>query len=210
MGLEQQLDAFLGAVVSKNAVAAKWLSLGTTDFTAIEAFDDVALPKELRQLWSRFNGMTVPESTLLEFTWLDGIFCYLSVADAAIEYQTALELWDQDQDFEAYWPRAFVPIGTPGDGSRLLVNCLDGSPTYGSVYELFHGLGVSRISASLSRYFETLNACLKEGAISFTGEGEVSLDFDAFALIGKQYNPRCDRFDETCSKAPKAPLSLPQ
>ncbi|MDJ0614997.1 MAG: SMI1/KNR4 family protein, partial [Rhizobiaceae bacterium] len=179
----------------QKAQVLSWVRPGTNDFSAFDAVDTVSLPEELRQLWSSFNGMSVPEGTLLQYTWLDGTFSYLGVEEAARDFDSSTELWEQDQDFEDYWPKAFVPIGTPGDGSRLLVNCLAGSPTYGSVYELFHGIGVSRMSASLSQYFMTLNACKANGAVTVTDDGKVSIDFDAFQKIGRRMNPGCDHFE---------------
>ncbi len=195
LALEEEIRAFLEVIASQNAQAVSWICPGTNDFSAFDAIDNVSLPEELRQLWSSFNGMSVPEGTLLQYTWLDGTFSYLGVEESARDFGMSIALWEQDQDFEAYWPKAFVPIGTPGDGSRLLVNCLAGSPTFGSVYELFHGIGVSRMSASLSQYFKTLNTCQATGALTVTDDGEVSIDFDAFKRIGRQMNPGCDHFD---------------
>ncbi|MDA7428200.1 hypothetical protein PGB28_07000 [Primorskyibacter aestuariivivens] len=139
--------------------------------------------------------MSVPAGTLLQYTWLDGTFCYLGVEEASLDYEMSSRTREQDHSFENYWPSAFIPIGTPGEGSRLLVNSLEGSATYGSVYELTYVEGVSRISASLSQYFETLNACIANGALTVTEDGEVCIEFDGFRSIGRRMNPGCDYFD---------------
>ena len=195
MALEQAIREYLDAISTQNARAPSWVRPGTDDISAFDAVDVVSLPEELRQLWSSFNGMSVPEGTLLQFTWLDGTYEYFSVEEAAQDFEVSVDLWAKDQDFKKYWPIGFVPLGTPGDGSRLLVNCLASSPTYGSVYDLLHGVGVSRISGSLSQYFKTLNACLASSALTVADDGEVSVDIDAYRKIGRQMNPGCDHFD---------------
>lgn len=195
MSLDGELRTFVEAITSQKAQAVNWIRTGTKDLSSFASFDMVTLPAELCELWSMIDGMSVPDDTLMQYTWLDGTFCYFCVEEAAHDYEVSLGLWEQDQYLKDYWPQAFVPIGTPGDGSRLLVNCLASSPTYGSVYELFHGEGISRISESLSQYFKTLNACLANGALTVTHDGEVAVDFDAFYNIGRQMNPGCDHFD---------------
>lgn len=193
--LEQELRAFLDALGSQNPKALSWLRPGTDDFSAFDEIDTIALPDDLRQLWSIFDGMSVPEGTLMQYTCLDGTFSYLSVEEAAEDFEVSVDLWEKDQEFENYWPKGFVPIGTPGDGSRLLVNCLAGSSTFGSVYELLHGIGVSRMAVSLSQYFKTLNAFLASGALSVANDGEVLVDFDSCQKIGRHMNPGCNHYD---------------
>ncbi|XWN33865.1 MAG: SMI1/KNR4 family protein [Devosia sp.] len=199
--LEQHLEAYLGKIRAAGWRAFVWLNPGTNDFTAFDAFHAVTLHPELRQLWAQFDGMTIPDGTLQHLTLLDGQFTYNSVAEASKDYRGTLEFWEQEPDFRTYWPQGFVPLGTPGDGSRLLVNCRAGSPTYGGVYDLFHGTGVTRMSASLSRYFATLSAGFDEGVITVTPEGDVEIDFDAIRVVGKNMNPGCDAFNEDLPSA---------
>lgn len=202
--LEQQLIVFLGKVRHAGATTAEWLNPGTNNFAGFDSVDAVTLHPDLQKLWKHFNGITCPDGTHLEYTWLDGQFAYFSVLEALEDYQVSVPLWKQQADFENYWPQGFVPIGTPGDGSRLLVNCRASSPTYGSVYVLMHGDGVSRMATSLTRYFQTLNVGFDENAIVVTEQGEISYDFDAMREIGMRINPGCDGFD---SKLPTASFS---
>ncbi|MEJ8562341.1 SMI1/KNR4 family protein [Yoonia sp. GPGPB17] len=200
----KQLEDFVSALRSANAIATTWLVPSRQLEPTFHGFAEVSLPDDLIASWSLFNGMTVPPETPLEQTWLDGQFLYLSFDSAGEDYRLAKELWDEDPLFDAYWPNGFVPIGTPGDGSRLLVNCRDGSPTYGAVYELMHAVGVARLSNSLSRYCETLNQALDEGAITVSEHGLVKMEFQKFARIGAQMNPGCDGFDESIPSASEA------
>ena len=64
-----------------------------------------------------------------------------------------------------------------------------------------HGVGVARLSRSLARYFETLNAAFEAGAIFVTEAGEVDLDFEAFRDLSRHLNPHCDAFDDSLPSA---------
>lgn len=199
--LDVALNTYLDNIIGSGATLTEWLNQGSADFTAFDANQDITLHPDLKALWQRFNGMTLPDGSLLQQTWLDGQFSYFSINAAAADYQASLPLWEDDPHFEEYWPKGFVPLGTPGDGSRLLVNCRANSPTYGAVYDLIHGIGVSRMSDSLVRYFETLNACLTADVIKVTAEGDVDVDLEAMKRIGKPMNSGCDAFDDTLEAA---------
>ncbi len=192
---------YLEKLGTAGATAVDWLNPGTTDVSAVEDLGHVTLPDDLRHLWERFDGMNVPDGTLMDQGLLDGQYCYLGVAEAGRDYQVTLSLYRQEPEFETYWPKGFLPIGTPGDGSRLLINCRAGSPTFGAVYDLMHGVGVARLSNSLIRYFETLVACVDQGVIKVSRTGSVELDFSGFREVGKRMNPGCDGFDDGLAPA---------
>lgn len=199
--LQLEANKFLDHVRREGAKAVTWLNESSQGQAGFDQFPEIQLHQDLSELWQLFDGMTVPTGTLLQFGWLDGQFGYLSIAEAVEDYRISTDLWETDPDFKDYWPPAFVPLGTPGDGSRLLVNCAPESPTYGAVYELLHGVGLSRLSKNLTSYFATLNAGLSVGAIHVTPDGVIDVDLEAFNVVGASMNPGCDGFDDALPAA---------
>lgn len=153
-----------------------------------KAFDGLDIPDALERVWNTQGGVIEGEFTYDQL-WLDGTYMYLSVQEAASDYAVTLDLAAQDPAFEAYWPLGFVPIATPGDGSRLLVDCRPREMTNGQVLELFHGLGVSPLSCDLDQYFATIFAMMHEGGIYVTQDGELEYDEDQAPRIGRRLNP---------------------
>ncbi len=166
--------------------------------------EGVKLPDDLLAFWRVYDGCAAGDR-VLEQEWMDGVFMYFSATDARADYDICLPLWADDPDFLAYWPPRFVPVATPGDGSRLLVNCDAASPTYGAVYDLFHGVGVSKCAASLAQHFGTRNALFDAGIISVTPEGLVSFDFEADTSLAQKMNPGCNHWDTSLPSCFEAP-----
>jgi hypothetical protein len=199
--LEIYLNSYLAKLEKKGASVADWISDGRALECDFNAFPEVSLPEDLVKFWGVMNGISEPEGTTYEHIWIDGQFVYFSIDQSVNDYRITKELIVKDPKMADYWPIGFVPIGTPGDGSRLLVNCIKDSPTYGAVYELFHGDGVSRLSATLSDYFKMLDELFDCGTISVLESGEVELNFDEYHEKGREMNPRCDGFDDTIQPA---------
>jgi hypothetical protein len=188
------VPAYLDAIREGGAKVSGWLRPGTPDALSLlnEHLPELAPPGELAALWACFDGIEGPEEATLADLWLDGAFRFYSVGQAINDYRVCYELWAADPAFEDYWPKGFLPIATPGDGSRLLVNCIKDSATHGSVYELLHGSGVTRSSASIGRYFETAKAWLAGGALKVNEAGQLDIDFAAAGQIARGMNPDCD------------------
>jgi hypothetical protein len=128
---------------------------------------------------------------------LDGTFGYFSAQHAVEDYKTSEKLWATEPEFEDYLPRGFLPIGSPGDGSRLLVNCRKDSPTYGGVYELSHGIGLSRHADSLNSYFSTIFELFDKGAIFVDQSGSIDFNEDEANTIAAKRNPDCDAYNDS-------------
>ena len=204
--------SYLDAIRASGAKVAGWLRPGTPDALSLlnAHIPELAPPGELAQLWACFDGIEGPESATLGELWLDGAFRFFSVAEAISDYHVCYELWAADPSFEDYWPKGFLPLATPGDGSRLLVNCLADSPTYGSVYELLHGSGVSRSAASVGRYFETASAWLSGGALKVNEAGQLDIDFAAAGEIARTMNPDCDSWGSAVAQTETTRDSTPR
>lgn len=164
------------------------------------AFPDLTFPEDIIALWRTFDGVAPPRNAQLGDVWFDGMFYLTSEAEAVEDYRVALSAQEQ-AGFGDYWPVGFFPIGTPGDGSRLLVNCIPGSPTHGALYELIEAEGLVRYASSLTRYFETLLACLDEGALRVNFHGQVDPDFERMREIAHEMNPGCDAWDDDMTPA---------
>jgi hypothetical protein len=185
--------AYLDAIREGGAKVSAWLRPGTPDALSLlnEHLPELAPPGELAALWACFDGIDAPEDALVNDAWLDGAFRFYSVGQAINDYRVCYDLWAADPAFEDYWPKGFLPIATPGDGSRLLVDCIKDSPTHGNVFELLHGSGVTRSSASVGRYFETVGAWLAGGALK-VNDGQLFIDFAAASEIARGMNPDCN------------------
>lgn len=197
--LEHHLESYLTKLKQSNARVTNWLSDGTELTDEFAVFPEISIPEDLHTFWANLNGVSEPQDTTLEYLWLDGQFMFYSIDQSLSDYKITLNLINDDPEFAKYWPIGFLPIGTPGDGSRLLVNCVHGSPTYGSVYELFHGDGISRLTKSLSKYFLMLDQLFDSGTIKVLESGEIEIDFDEYREKGRDMNPGCDRFDDNIS-----------
>jgi hypothetical protein len=197
---------FLDRVRSMGAVAANYVRPPYEgDVRAIFAdIEGVHLPDDLVALWQTFDGCEQHQATLGE-QWLDGVFVYLGAEAAREDYAISEPMWAEDPSFADYMPQRFIAVATPGDGSRLMVNCDAASPTHGAVYELFHGVGLSKRSFSLARHFETLNAMLNEGSLTCDAGGMMQMDFDAARPVGKAMNPGCNHWDNTLPTCYDAP-----
>lgn len=193
---------YVDALRRQNAKAVTFLQPGNPSAGAAIAaeFPDLDVPEDVIALWRAFNGVAPTGETPLGDVWLDGVFYFYAEAEAIEDYRGALTLQDQEE-FRDYWPAGFFPVGSPGDGSRLLVNCIPGSPTHGSVYELIHGDGLYRRADTLSRYFETALVWLERGATRVTFNGQVEPDFARAKTIARELNPGCDGWDDTLPPA---------
>lgn len=193
---------YVDALRRQNAKAATFLQPGNPNAGAAlrAAFPDLDVPEDVLALWRAFNGIAPSGDTPLGDLWLDGVFYFYSENEAIDDYRVSVDLQSQE-GFGEYWPLGFVAVGTPGDGSRLLVNCIPGSPTHGSVYELLHGDGLYRRAESLSRYFETVLVWLERGATRVTFNGQVEPDFARAKTIARELNPSCDGWDDTLPPA---------
>ncbi len=199
-------ETFLAGVRALGAIAATHVDAPFTgDAHAVFAdVEGVRLHEDVIALWQTFNG-TVQNDAPLGKLWLDGTFFYLGAEDSREDYRISEPMWLEDPTFAEYMPPRFIAVGSPGDGSRLMVNCDTASPTYGAVYELFHGIGVRKRSMSLARHFETLIAQLDTGALTCTQDGEMNMDFEAEKIMGQKLNPGCNHWDytlPTCQDAP--------
>lgn len=194
--------AYVDALRRLNARAVTFLKPGNANAGqgVRAAYPTLALPADVEAVWRAFNGIGPTGETPLGDIWLDGMFYLLSEAEAIDDYREALAL-QGEQGFSDYWPLGFFPVATPGDGSRLLVNCIAGSPTHGAVYELTHGVGVCRVATSLARQFEITLVCLERGAIQVTPGGQVEPDFARVSEIARELDPGCDGTDDTLPPA---------
>lgn len=194
--------AYIAALRSLNAKCVGYLRPGNLGAgTATHAaFPDLAIPDDVVEIWRAFDGVAPPGDALLGDVWLDGVYYFFSEEEAIEEYRVALSLQQQD-GFPDYWPLGFFPIASPGDGSRLVVNCIIGSPTYGHVYELLHSDGLRRYASSVPQYFETVLSWLDEGALKVNFNRQVDPDLERARLIARDLNPGCDGWDETLPPA---------
>ena len=199
--LDDFIAAYLGKLRRADAAVVGLLRPGTGDVSAFDRFDAVRLPPEVLRMWAVFDGTRTPADVTPGKTWIDGEFCLLGVKDACEAYGISCDLRQSQADFHTYLPAGFVPIGTPGEGSFLMLNARPGSPTYGAVYELFKGVGLTRASDTLTCHFETLNAAFDAGALWVGSEGYVDVDLERMSGIGRRINPGCDRYDDGLTEA---------
>lgn len=151
---------------------------------------NLVLPKDLQDFWSVVKGVENETNTTVEKTWLDGTFTYFSAEESLIDYNVWQDVCEQNLEMKDwYMPSGFLPIGSPGEGSRILVNCRKSSPTHGHVYELFHGIGLTKLSENLSQYFRTLILAFNHGLS--VKDGYVNVDESQFNKIAAMMNPGC-------------------
>jgi hypothetical protein len=84
-------------------------------------------------------------------------------------YALALET---ESDAPDYWPAGFVPFLSDGSGSYVVLNCIQGSPTYGAVYDMSEGVGCNRISSSLQGFIDGCRKELELGIRTYDEDGE--------------------------------------
>lgn len=195
------LDHYLSILTDRGAKIVSNIAPGQVLGREFADCAEIDIHPEVIALWARMNGVLDFEGQILDDLWFDGQYFYFSIGESRADYQVTLDLVADDPTIDDYFPRGFVPVGSPGDGSRLLVNCRTGSPTYGAVYDLMHGMGARRLSASLDRYFETLCAFFEHGALSVNEAGQVDIDFEKIDLIGVPMNPGCDGYDTSLTPA---------
>ncbi|MEM6307930.1 MAG: hypothetical protein AAF701_08085, partial [Pseudomonadota bacterium] len=112
--MKQALQLYLDHLRQGGVLCTSWLNHGTQDLSAFSKYTNIALHDDLKILWAHFDGMTIPEDVVLSQTWLDGTYTYFSVDQALNDYETTLALWDDSPEtFEDYWPKGFVPLGSP-------------------------------------------------------------------------------------------------
>ena len=120
--------------------------------------------------------------------WLNGFLDFLSVERAVESYQLTVNFHKSD-DWQDYWPLGFFPIVQSASDS-IVVNCIKGSPTYGWVYDMGWGYGVTSYSDCIERYFDTLCAFVREGAIFLDADGVLDFDVDKEFEIHERMNPK--------------------
>lgn len=197
------VEKYLDDLKRRGAEAVRFLNNGSQhagEKLAL-AHPELSVPPDLLTMWRVFDGLSYDQPSKCDQVWLEGAFYVLSEQEAVDDYAACLSLWADDPEFKDYWPNGFFPFAKPGDGSRLLVNCVPESSTHGAVYELFHGVGVSKSANSISDYFVTALAWLKEGATRLDDRSYVERDFEASRLIAARLNPDCDRWDDSLPPA---------
>lgn len=193
------IDAYVAELRKKGAKSASLLRPGMPDALAKlkKQLPALSPPAGLGELWKTFDGAD-GDNELLDDLWLDGTFYFFSLKEAVEDYRICDDIRANDPDFEDYWPTGYLPIATPGDGSRLLVDCVAGSETHGSVFELFHGIGIARSAASIENYFRTARAWLDEGVMTVTADGKLDIDHERASDIAQRLNPDCENWaDDT-------------
>ena len=197
-------QTYINLLKNEGATVLGFLNPSTqsVDLSKFNALD-LVVPQSLLDFWAIADGTNTDKKSTCDRIWLDGVFYYYSNTQAYEDYLRCLGLWENDETFESYWPKGFLPIATPGDGSRLLVNCRSQSPTRGHIYELFHGVGLSKHASSLSQYFKTKIAVFEANHL-FVKDGIVELDFDLADILSKHMNPGCDAYDNTLLPAYEA------
>ena len=158
-------------------------------------FPELSVPDDLYALWQETDGVDLEGDPALDALWLDGMNAFLSEEEAIDDYVMASRLQADEPEFGQYWPRGFVPVASPGEGSRLLVNCVKGSPTHGALYMLDHGVGLSRMTISLGQYFETILDWVDTNSLRINRDGVVELNLDASMKVAHTMNPGCDAWD---------------
>lgn len=191
------IDAYIAELKKRGAKSASLLRPGAPNALAKlkKELPKLSPPAALGELWATFDG-SAGENELLDDLWLDGTFFFLSVEEAIEDYRICEDIRAGDPDFEDYWPTGYLPIGTPGDGSRLLVDCAAGSATHGSVFELFHGIGVARSAASIEDYFKTARAWLDAGVLKVMPDKKLDIDHERASEIARGMNPDCENWAE--------------
>ena len=200
---ERAVRTLVKRLKEKGAEAAMRLLPGRKDGgeKLARAFPKLKIPQDVHTLWQTMDGVSLDGDPALDALWLDGMNAFLSEEEAIDDYIMAARLQSDEPDFEQYWPEGFLPVASPGEGSRLLVNCVKDSPTHGALYMLDHGVGLSRMTASLGQYFETMLDWLDTGAISVDREGVVRLNMAAAARVASTMNPDCDAWDDAMPPA---------
>ena len=151
---------------------------------------NLTIPQDLIDFWQVIKGVEPDLQTTVERTWFDGTFTYFSDQESLVDYQAWREACKKNPQMnDWYMPEGFLPIGSPGDGSRILMNCRDKSPTFGQLYELFHGIGLSKLSESLVQYFRTLLLAFGDG-LSIV-DGVVEIHEKKFKKLAAMMNPGC-------------------
>ena len=191
------LQSYLQNLSSKGAGVIDHLNEAASAniLASLDQLPHCTIPETVKDMWGVFNGTKKNEDITSGELWLDGTFRYFSVSDAIADYAISLELWQKEPEFDEYLPKGFLPIASPGDGSRLLVNCRAGSPSYGGVYELVHGNGLIKHSISLPRYFETIDAALRQGGLIVEDSHVIFVD-NIFYALAKQMNPASDAYND--------------
>lgn len=191
------IAAYVAELQKRRAKAATLLRPGMPNALARlkKELPILAPPADLGELWAVFDG-AAGDNELLDDLWLDGTFYIFSLAEAVEDYRICDDIRAGDPDFEDYWPTGYLPIATPGDGSRLLVDCVAGSPTHGSVFELFHGIGIARSAASIEAYFRTAHAWLEKGVLKVMPDGKLDIDHERASDIARGMNPDCENWAE--------------
>ena len=139
------LRMVISRLKQKQAEAADRLCPGRTNAGELlkASFPDLKPPEDLKVMWREMNGVSIEGDPSLESLWLDGQNAFLGEEEAVDDYMMATRLQNDEPEFAQYWPKGFVPIASPGDGSRLLINCVTDSPTFGAVYFLGSRCGIS-------------------------------------------------------------------
>ena len=124
---------------------------------------------ELHAYFSTINGVVDggPYGHLIFFHHL---YEPRSTADAIDHYEFLGEMragphLETQRESDEWWPKGMVRFGG-FDSDGLYVNCIDGSPTFGAVYEVHANTSpFMRIANSMRAYFETHTAAIETGAI---------------------------------------------
>ncbi|MGB0906333.1 MAG: SMI1/KNR4 family protein [Maricaulaceae bacterium] len=200
--MRETLSAYVERLKAADAAVIGYMADGAndSDMSDINGLK-LSVPQDVFEFWGMMNGVKAGVETSYDQLWLDGTFRFYSAKEAADDYKVCLPLWDDDEDFKDYWPVGFLSIGSPGDGSRLLVNCRAASPTYGHIYELFHGMGLSLHAKSLTDYFKTQIALFDAGVLTVEDDGALDIDFDKNDAIAAPLNPNCDAYNSDLTPA---------
>lgn len=151
-GLLQEFDK---AMVDAGAVSPKTIKIleETGQIDQLNEIDGVDITDELIEYLQAVSGYDLDKEIELDssdaaYLWGQSI---IPVENISEKYQARDWVIDEEPDF---WPEGFLPILQSNNSDYVMINCREGSPTRGAVYEYIDCEGTLFIANSISDFIK--------------------------------------------------------
>ncbi len=163
--VEEAVTEYVTQLAEAGAASAQVIKPADNPQQIIElnTLENVTIPESLAAYLTLVGGYDHEQCRVLdvyepEFAW--GMFP-IDIQFIPKTYQMLAGIGgDENPD---YWPMGFLPILWGGSGDHVVVNCIQGSPTYGGVYDLDEAMGASPIASGIISFLQGCTQELTQG-----------------------------------------------
>lgn len=182
--ITSELGAILAHLVRLHRPVVRFLKPGLSESRIPEILGDleIAVPLELREMYSCRDGILIPKGHILDDLHFFPGFYWLSLEDAVTTYKSL--------HGDRRWHSSWFPVFANGGGDFYAVVCTPTPVDSGEVVGFILGESDHPVEfRDLTAMLRTVRACFDEKVFFLSAEGYLEADDMAQARVARRFNP---------------------